>query len=390
MTAAPIAPANYVTRVEALAPLVAQEIDASEREAQLSDAVVEALHEAELFRIMLPESVSGGGLTNLEALPVFEAAGHIDGSMGWNLAIGSDGALLGHWLDEAPFRELFGDSRAVLAGSLNPAGIRVTPTDGGFRVNGTGAFCSGCNQATAFVAAGFALGADGAPQLLNGVPAMRATLFPARNGTIQRNWSVAGLRATGSHDVVFDDVFVPESFSFTIPGQARQEGPRGRVPLPTQLVAPLAAVGLGIARHAIDAFHDLAGTKVPALTRSPLRERVAAQMQLAQAEALLGAARAYFYETQREIWELAASGAPIGLPELARTRLGLVSAARFAVQAVDLIYDAAGTSSNFTRLPIERCWRDIHALSQHVGLASSRYETVGRVLMGLEPGGPIV
>ena len=67
-----------------------------------------------------------------------------------------------------------------------------------------------------------------------------------------------------------------------------------------------------------------------------------------------------------------------------------MTAARLAADAVDLIYDAAGASAIQTACPIERCWRDAHAITQHVILNTTRFEVVGRVLLGLDPGFPII
>jgi len=71
-------------------------------------------------------------------------------------------------------------------------------------------------------------------------------------------------------------------------------------------------------------------------------------------------------------------------------RLGNVTAVKLALQAVDLVADAAGMNSAQTSCPIERCWRDVHTASQHVLLNIARFEVVGRVLFGLDPGSPVI
>ena len=59
-------------------------------------------------------------------------------------------------------------------------------------------------------------------------------------------------------------------------------------------------------------------------------------------------------------------------------------------KAVDLVADAAGMNSAQTSCPIERCWRDVHTATQHVLMNTSRFEVVGRVLFGLDPGSPVI
>jgi alkylation response protein AidB-like acyl-CoA dehydrogenase len=140
----------------------------------------------------------------------------------------------------------------------------------------------------------------------------------------------------------------------------------------------------------IDAFVELAGAKVPATSRSLLRDRPLAQIQLAQAEGLLRAARAYFYESNDDIWRKGAGTPQVDSNSRALARLASVTAVKLSAQAVDLIYDAAGISAIRTSCAIERCWRDIHAVTQHVILSTGRFEVIGRVLLGLDPGSPII
>ena len=121
-----------------------------------------------------------------------------------------------------------------------------------------------------------------------------------------------------------------------------------------------------------------------------LRERPIAQTQFAQAEGLLNAARAYFYQCNDEVWRKGEAGESFTVQDRAHLRLAVVTAAKLAVQAVDLVADAAGMSSAQTSCPIERCWRDVHTASQHVLMNTARFEVVGRVLFGLDPGSPII
>jgi alkylation response protein AidB-like acyl-CoA dehydrogenase len=153
-----------------------------------------------------------------------------------------------------------------------------------------------------------------------------------------------------------------------------------------QLGATLAAVALGIGRHAIDALKELAVSKVPVGTMASLRERPIAQLQLGEAEGALRAAQAYLCSSIAESWKRGEAGEAFDLDALASARLASVTAGKLAARTVDLVYDAAGISAMHTALPIERCWRDVHAVTQHVTMNTARYEAAGRVLFGLPPG----
>ena len=159
-----------------------------------------------------------------------------------------------------------------------------------------------------------------------------------------------------------------------------------RFPVATLLDGPLVCVPLGIARAAIDTLVELAGAKTPSGARSLLRERAAVQADVARAEALLRAARAFLYDTTAEVWGVVCAGGEAGLEQQALLRLARAHAASAAVQAVDLMDAAAGTSSLYERSPLERCFRDVHAAAKHVAIAAANFETCGRVLLGLDPG----
>ena len=133
------------------------------------------------------------------------------------------------------------------------------------------------------------------------MPKFRAGIFPANPRKVLNTWSVSGLRGTGSNDVLFENVFVPEAYTFEFPNPKStwQTGPLAKIPLMVQLGATLAAVALGIGRHAIDALKELAVSKVPLGTMASLRERPIAQLQVGEAEGSMRAAQAYLTAVSR-------------------------------------------------------------------------------------------
>jgi indole-3-acetate monooxygenase len=381
----------YFEKVQKLAPIIREHADRAERDAQMPREVIDAFHDAGLFRILLPRQMGGGELTIPDSLRLCEEVSRIDGSAGWNLAICSGSPLFGHNLSRAAFEEVYGNPRGMSAGSLNPATTRVVAVDGGWRFSGKATYASASAHASYLMAAGMVL-RDGSPQIVNGFPMMRAGLFPIKEAQILNTWATSGMRGTGSNDCVFENVFVPDEFTFDWLNAKSpwQRGAFANIPLQLQFVGGLVSVVLGTARHALDALNEIAHVKVPAATRATLRERPLAQIQFAQAEGLLHAARAYFYSCNDEIWRKGEAGENFSIEDRAHARLGMVTAAKLAVQAVDLVADAAGMNSAQTSSPIERCWRDIHTATQHVLMNTSRFEVVGRVLFGLDPGSPVI
>jgi alkylation response protein AidB-like acyl-CoA dehydrogenase len=381
----------YFEKVQKLAPTIREHADRAERDAQMPREVIDAFHDAGLFRILLPRQMGGGELTIPDSLRLCEEVSRIDGSAGWNLAICSGSPLFGHNLSRAAFEKVYGDPRGMSAGSLNPATTRVVAVDGGWRFSGKATYASASAHATYLMAAGMVL-RDGAPQIVDGFPMMRAGLFPIKEAEILNTWATSGMRGTGSNDCVFENVFVPDEFTFDWLNAKSpwQRGPFANIPLQLQFVGGLVSVVLGTARHALDALNEIAHVKVPAATRATLRERPLAQIQFAQAEGLLHAARAYFYSCNDEIWRKGEAGESFSIEDRAHSRLAVVTAAKLAVQAVDLVADAAGMNSAQISCPIERCWRDIHTATQHVLMNTSRFEVVGCILFGLDPGSPVI
>ena len=381
----------YFERIQKLAPIIREHADRAEREAQMPREVIDAFHEAGWLRVLVPRQMGGGELTIPDLLRLTEEVARIDGSAGWNLAICAGGPLFGFNLSRAAFEEIYGDPRGVSAGSLNPATTQVIQVEGGWRLSGKATYVSASAHATYLMAAGIVV-RDGAPQIVDGAPVLRAGLFPIKHAKILNTWFTAGMRGTGSNDCVFENVFVPDEFIFDWLNakSSWQRGPLANIPLQLQFVGGLVSVVLGTARHALDTLNEIARVKVPAATRNPLRERPIAQTQFAQAEGLLRAARAYFYDCNDEIWRKGEAGESFSVEDRAHARLAVVTAAKLAVQAVDLVADVAGMNSAQTSCPIERCWRDVHTATQHVLMNTARFEVVGRVLFGLDPGSPVI
>lgn len=373
--ATPSRVAEYVERVAAIAPIVREHADRAERESRPADEVVEAMHEAGLFGLLLPPALRGGGLSPWEIAPVIEAMARVEGSAGWTLALGQ--GLLTRTMSAEALQRTLGGGRALMAGSLSAVHCRANVVDGGYTFSGRGTYVSNCTHATHLMVAAL-VADDGKPRFVDGAPVVVAGLFPMAQATILDTWQMAGMRGTGSHDVEFSDVFVPDEMTMPL-GDAL-----------ANLGGSLAPVSMGIAQHAIDAFVELASVKVPGASRSLLRERVTAQDQLGRAVALLQAARSTYYEAAgRELRRLD-DGAPLTPEEQVHRRVGSLMAVQLSADAVNLVFEAAGMTGAAQSCAIERCWRDANVIRHHITVASTRYEVLGRVTLGMDPGSPLV
>lgn len=195
------------------------------------------------------------------------------------------------------------------------------------------------------------------------------------------------MRGTGSDDVAVSSVFVPERHTAPLapldtPGKA-YAGPLYRLAV-WVAIGLLVPPALGLARAAIDALIDLAGTKTPSFTGSSLARRQVVQRQVAQAESSSGAGRAYLYETFGEIWEAAVRGAEITLDHKLKMQLPISHGVASAATAVDLVHAAAGTSSIRNEYKLQQHFRDVHTITQHAFVSASRFESVGALMLGRE------
>lgn len=225
----------------------------------------------------------------------------------------------------------------------------------------------------------------------NGNPIQLMVAFPKDEVTILDTWHTVGMRGTGSHDITIQDAFVAHS-------RAVQLAPLTELPKAFDrplfrmtiwfIVGALAAPSLGTARAAIDALLELGTKKTPNYTRSPLAERPVAQMQAARAEALLGAARAYLYETVSDGWDTVSQGRFLTEKQKIAIQLAVSHATSSAADVVDLVHQAAGTSAIREEQPFERYFRDAHTMTQHAFGSASRFESVGKLMFGLETDWP--
>lgn len=344
------------------------------------------MRQAGLFRTWLPRAFGGYEAGEEAAVRIVEEVSRHDASAGWNLAIGIETSALWAFFTEPTVRGLLGnDPDRSISGSVNPVGATARPVPGGYNVSGRWPFVSGCHQATWFVAGAILVDAD-ANAARNGHPDVRVFVMPIENCEIIDTWHTTGLRGTGSNDVAAHDVFVPADRHFIPMGPAAskpiQPGPLYRASLERVVGYPLAAVGLGLARDAIDSFKSIALAKKSFGASTTLDQQHTTQLRVGQAEGALRSGRALLYAFVREMDAALEAGRDVDDEMFASGMLALAQATACAAQAVDLILDAAGTSSVFEGSRLERCSRDIRMVPRHFVIGPSNFEMVGQYLLG--------
>jgi alkylation response protein AidB-like acyl-CoA dehydrogenase len=382
---APPTGVSVLDATRALLPDIRACADAIERDRRLASPIVEALVRAGVFRMCITSSLGGGEVDPLTQIRVIEMLAAADGSTGWCAMIGATSGVISAYLPHGAGADVYASAPAVITGGVFAAKGTAVAVDGGYRVSGRWPFASGCEHCD-WLMGGAVIEEKGATRRLsNGAPDARLMLFPAREARIIDTWTVSGLQGTGSHDIALSDVFVPHEHSVSLITDRPQYGGALYVfPVFGLLALGIAAVALGIARSAVDTLIELAADKTPTGSRRRLADRAAIQIEVAQAEAALRSARSFLNETVAATWELALAEGAIPIDRRALLRLAATHAAISAAQAVDRMYNAGGGTSVYATNLLQRHFRDIHVLTQHMMVAPATYELTGRLLLGVE------
>lgn len=377
ITSAPTSFDGIIDAVRALAPAIAERSEEIEHGRRVPQDLVDDMTAAGCFRALVPAELGGPELSLPAHMRVIEALARADASVGWVAMVGSMGPPLFGNLPRPTLDAIYADGPdVILAGALNPTGV-ATPVDGGFQVTGQWAFASGCEHSHWFVA--HCIVDDGR------VPPVRMMLLPPSDVEIKDTWSVAGLCGTASHDFLVNGAFVPDKRSFLVIGDpAAVDAPILRVPLLSIPAFSCAAVAVGIAQGALDDIVALATAKVPAFDKARLASNPVFQNQLATADVTLRAARALLYDDAAMAWATAAAGDTFTPKLRAEARSTATWVARTAATVVDSAYTAGGGSAMYSSNPLQRRLRDIHAVTQHVGVKLDTLTKAGAILAGEE------
>ena len=371
-----------------LTPMIRETRDFGEQHRHLEPRVLAAMHEAQFFRLWIPSDAGGLQTDPTTAMEVVETIAVADGATGWNLMIGSVYGVLASRLDAKTAREIWGDAKSIVAGALRPTG-RARIVDGGFIAEGRWSFASGIHNSNWWAAGCVVHDGDTPCKTASGGPETRLVFFPAADGELIDTLTTGGMRGTGSHDYAIKDLFIPIERTMPADAPSRLPDPLYNLPMMALMDSAMATVPLGIARAAIDAFVAMAGSRTSHGSTTAVANKPAIQADVGRAEAALGAARSWLYGTVDQAWQDVQAGRTISTRQTATMRLARVNAMTAGVQAVDLIYSAAGSASVYSNGLLDRCFRDVHVAAQHVALHPSTYEVCGAVMLGLPSARPL-
>jgi alkylation response protein AidB-like acyl-CoA dehydrogenase len=347
-----------------------------DRERRVPQAVIDELRDLGVFRLLAPAELGGAEADPTTFWRVVEAASYIDGSLGWCVMIGGCYATFGGMLPAESAKAIYGDPASISAGAFRPSGA-AHEVDGGYRVSGRWTLGSGSSHANWFVA-GCAVMRDGEPvRMPTGAPLFREVFVPRDAVEIIDTWDSTGLRGTASHDYAMNDVFVPASYTCWFQEPPRCDGALYRMPPVAMFATFIGGVPLGIARHAVDNFVEMALGKAQIGGANVLADRQVTHANVGRARAMIGAGRAYVESELAHLWARVQAGAAPSVADRGRLWLASTHAAQLAVEAIELVYKTAGSTAVYATSPLDRCLRDARTAAQHVTTQEANFELAG-------------
>jgi 3-hydroxy-9,10-secoandrosta-1,3,5(10)-triene-9,17-dione monooxygenase len=358
---------DFVLRARALAPTLAGRLAEADELRRLPDATVADFRAAGFFRMLQPARWGGHEVDPRTFFDVQTTVAAACASSAWVL-----GVVAVHSWQLALFPaqaqdEVWGKDRdALISSSYAPTG-KVARVEGGFRISGRWSFSSGCDHCQWVFLGGFAPTAPGEK------PDMRTFLLPRADYRIDDNWHVAGLKGTGSKDIVVEDAFVPEHRTHRLidgyfqksPGHALNAAPLYRLPFGQIFVRSVSTSAIGIAQGALAAYLDVAAKRIAAGDGAKVAEDPTTQHVAARAAAEIEEVRAILYRNFDEMMALCRAGDAIPVELRARYRYDSSNAVERCRQVVDDLFTASGGRAIFLGNPLLRAFLDVHAARAH-------------------------
>ncbi|MGD0557257.1 MAG: acyl-CoA dehydrogenase family protein [Streptosporangiaceae bacterium] len=394
-SAAPDSDSCLVERVREARPLIREHAMRAERERRVTKEVVEALAGAGIYRMNVPRRYGGyetGLRTQVGALAEIAAA---CGSAAFMALIQTGCSFIAALFPDEAQDEIFVGPDVRVSGTLIPDATAVA-VDGGYVVNGTSAFATGCQNADWHLLTTRVISDEAA----TGPPELLWMAIPMADLEIMDDWYVSGLSGSGSNSVAARDVRVPAHRVLPVgpmlggvfPSETSAADPFYRMPVLLLFCAWATPAALGLARSALAEFTDRIQHRGITYTfYERQNEAPVTHLQAAEAAMKISCAELLADQMVSVIESKAVTGAPYTPQERARIRAQGGYVIRLCKEAADLVGSASGASSLRRDVPIQRTIRDLHALSLHSFInPATNLELYGRVLSGLDPGTPFL
>ncbi|MGO9925096.1 MAG: acyl-CoA dehydrogenase [Mycobacterium sp.] len=344
---------------------LAERAEEAERLRRLPAATVSEFKQTELFRLLLPTRFGGMQASFPELLQPVRLMAHGCASSAWTLGF----YALHNWMlslfDPRAQEEVFASGPVLAPAPLAPTG-RGVPADGGVRLTGTWSWATGAMDADWVIVGALIERPDGIDPAL--------VVVPASEVEVADTWHTAGMRGTGSHDVIITDAFVPEHrivavadiYAGTAPGARAHNAPTYRWPMVPALALVASMPVLGAAERVTELFAERLGSRVLAYSGVAQKDQPAAQIRLGHARVRLRALLALITETADGIEQIVAGGERVSRAVRADARLAAAHTVHECRAIIADLLEASGASAQFLSNPLQRAKRDVDIAAGHV------------------------
>ena len=361
---------ELVDRARAMIPTLKERAKRCIAERDIPEETIAEMQEAGFFRILQPRRFGGYEMHPNVFFDVQKQLAQGCMSTGWMYGVLGCHPYELALFDEKAQQEVWGEDNSTLVSSTYQPVGKVTPVEGGFRLSGHWGFSTGSVHSDWVL-----LGAMIPPQEEGGPPDMRTFLLPRSDYTIDRdNWHVFGLQGTGSHDIIVDDVFVPEyrthkasdGFACTNPGQEVNTAPLYSLPWAQLFTRSVSTACLGGLRAAVNAAMTIMESRISTNTGKASKADPILHAAIAKAHAQGLEMEMTLRATFDQMMETAESGEALTMEQRALFAYNSSNVARRCAALIDDMVQLLGGRAIYTGSEIIQPWLDVCAARAHV------------------------
>lgn len=383
---AALTPEGVREAVRALQPLIAAHAAASEELGYPHPEVWEAIRATGFFYHFVPKVYGGCEFGPVDFFRTARLICEACPSTGWAATF-----LVEHnWLAALYPRQaqdvFFARGRYVMAPAVSTPPGTAVKVDGGYVVNARWKWGSGVMHCD------WNIGMCILPPEGDAQPQVVWVAHPLEDAKVLDTWHVSGLKATGSNDIIVENLFVPDHMAVmatdlsmgTTPGAALHANPLYRMPSTGFLSLVTTAPTVGAARGAVNLFREKLKTRRVTGTSALVGEKANYQVMLAKADCMVRTAELLHDTLAGEVLARAAAGQNHDVPARMASTAQNAYASRLAREALRLIIDNAGSSVHMLSDPLQRLARDANVACGHLIQDFEQLaEQHGRSMLGL-------
>lgn len=354
---------------------IRQRANAFEEQRHIDKDIIERFKEIGVYRAFVPKRFGGEERTPSDFLSLIETISMADGSAGWVASFGMNPFYLGGLPIETIDKVWADTPDVVFAGAIFPMGPAQV-LDDNYVVSGRWKFASGCMGASL-------IGVGIKPDKEGELP--RMAVVPVDQVKIDETWDMIGMRATGSHDVVADNVTVPKEWTFIRGGNLSLTEPLFKYPSLSLATQVLAVTTLGLAREALSIITNEAKGRKSVTGAPNLGEREYVQIAIGKAEAKVQSCKSFFYQATDDVWATITAGGEPTDEQINLLRLSSSHLTHECVEVVNTVYKMMGMTSADNKHSMTRIYRDASLVGQHAFMGEITFRNAGAMAFGHSP-----